>query len=79
MSKPRRFAPWRDRRGTPGHRFSPGDGDVWRRGICGVVVFYVPDDPAGVSLLGAVAVAFSLAGGPDAIEERGGGAHDGNK
>lgn len=38
-------------------------------GVCGVVVFYVSDNPAGVGLLGAVAVAFSLAGRPDAVEE----------
>jgi hypothetical protein len=42
------------------------------RGVCGVVVFYASDNPAGVGLLGAVAVAFSLAGRPDAVaEERG--------
>jgi hypothetical protein len=38
----------------------------------GGVVFYASDNPAGVGLLGAVAVAFSLAGRPDAVaEERG--------
>jgi hypothetical protein len=57
----------------------PDIGFLQVTGMCGVVVFYVPDDPAGAGLLGAVAVAFSLAGGPDAVEERGGGAHDGNK
>jgi len=41
-------------------------------GVRGVVVFYVSDNPAGVGLLGAATVAFSLAGSPDAVEERGG-------
>ena len=37
-----------------------------------VVVFHVPDDPASIGLFGAVAVALSLAEGPDAVEEGGG-------